>query len=148
MTVLGLGHDVVHVPGFAEQLADDASGFEAATFTERERTGVAPAGPRRTESLAARFAVKEAFLKAWSVARFGRPPALASVDLRHIEVVTDGWGRPSIELADPIASEVAALAPAAQIAVHVSLSHDGPVASAVVVLDRNDAPEQGGNVRS
>lgn len=146
MTVVGLGHDVVDVASFAVQLADAASGFEAATFTELERAGVARLGPRRDESLAVRFAAKEAFVKAWSVARFGRPPAAGSVDLREIEVVADGWGRPAIELHGAVALAFRGLVPDGDPTVHVSLSHDGPIASAVVIIDRNDAVGLGSNV--
>ncbi len=139
MNVLGLGHDVVDVPSFAEQLADEASGFEAATFTAGERAAVAPSGPRRVESLAVRFAAKEALIKAWSGARFGHPPAVAAVDLRDIEVVVDGWGRPSLVLHGPVDREVQRLAAGASVRAQVSLSHDGPVASAVVLLVLDDA---------
>ena len=146
MTVIGLGHDIVHLPSFGEQLADAASGFEAGTFTEGERASVAAVGPRRVESLAGRFAAKEAFVKAWSVARFGRPPAASTVDLREIEVVADGWSRPAIALAGSVAASVADLAPDGhQLRVHLSLSHDGPVASAVVILDLTDTADQATN---
>lgn len=139
MSTLGLGHDVVHVPSFAEQLADAASGFESATFTAGERASVAVSGPRRTESLAVRFAAKEALIKAWGSARFGLPPALATVDLREVEVVVDGWGRPSLRLHGRVEREVAALGNGAVVRAQVSLSHDGPVASAVVALVADDA---------
>ncbi len=143
MTVLGLGLDVVDLAGFAAQLADPASGFAAATFTPAELADVAPVGPRRTASLAGRFAAKEAFVKAWSTARRGRPPALATIDLRHVEVVTDGWGRPALALHGAVAASLAQLAlelagpgDPVDLVTHLSLSHDGPTAAAVVVLER------------
>jgi holo-[acyl-carrier protein] synthase len=127
VSVLGVGIDIVHVPAFAEQLEDAASGFVDGTFTAAERRA-AGADPAR---LAVRFAAKEAFVKAWSAARAGSPPALARVDLREIEVGDDGYGRPRLRLHGAVAAELERIgAPAA----HVSLSHDGPSACAVVVL--------------
>ena len=114
------GVDLVDVGAFAEQLADTASGFADATFTLAERR---TKDPRR---LAARFAAKEAFLKAWSGSRFGRPPLLASVDLREIEVITDGYGRPAIALHGEVKLAVG------EHRTSLSLSHDGNVAIAVV----------------
>jgi holo-[acyl-carrier protein] synthase len=132
VSVLGVGIDVVDVAGFRAQLGDPASAFVAATFTPGEqRDAGRPAGDR-AERLAARFAAKEALVKAWSGARFGRPPAVASVDLREVEVVLDGWGRPALRLHGEVATGVAALA--AGVDAQLSLSHDGGVATAIVVL--------------
>jgi holo-[acyl-carrier protein] synthase len=131
VSVLGVGIDTVHVPAFAEQLEDAASGFVDATFTAAEQRAAGADPARRPERLAARFAAKEAFVKAWSAACAGRLPALAHVDLREIEVADDGYGRPRLRLHGAVAAELERLgAPAA----HLSFSHDGPSACAVVVL--------------
>lgn len=155
MTVLGLGLDVVDLPSFAAQLDDVASGFVEATFTAGELASVAVAGPRRIASLGGRFAAKEALVKAWSVARRGRPPALAQVDLREVEVVLDGWGRPALRLHGAVAASIADLVDAAgeigaaastasadppgdagpSVRCSLSISHDGPTAAAVVLLE-------------
>lgn len=135
MTVLGVGLDVVDVAAFAAQLEDGASGFVAATFTAAERRAVPADGERRALGLAGRFAAKEAFVKAWSVARRGHPPALAALDLRDVEVVADGWGRPALRLHGPVADHLAADLPQ-PVTTHLSLSHDGPVAAAVVILEQ------------
>ena len=121
-----LGVDLVDVPAFAEQLSDTASGFVAHTFTAREQR-TAKGDPRR---LAARFAAKEAFVKAWSGSRFGQPPLLGEIDLREIEVVDDGYGRPGIRLHGALADAVG------PVATHLSLSHDGAAAIAFVMLER------------
>jgi holo-[acyl-carrier protein] synthase len=147
--ILGLGLDVVDVEAFAAQLADPASGFVEATFRPGERRrGAAPGpsgtagraagaagAPRWAQHLAGRFAAKEALVKAWSVARRGQPPALAQVDLRDVEVVDDGFGRPGLRLHGPVRAAVAGLAPGATVTAHVSISHDGPTAAAVVILE-------------
>jgi holo-[acyl-carrier protein] synthase len=143
--ILGLGLDVVDVATFAEQLADEASGFVAATFRPSERRrhpNDTTDSQGRALHLAGRFAAKEAFVKAWSVARRGQPPALApaDLDLRDIEVVDDGFGRPALRLHGPVRNAVAHLAGQAPPTIHLSISHDGGVAAAVVVLEQ--APEQ------
>ena len=136
MPILGVGLDVVDVAGFAEQLADEASGFAAATFRPAERRNEGTDRERQARHLAGRFAAKEAFVKAWSSARRGRPPALApdDLDLRDIEVVDDGFGRPGLKLHGAVCRAVAELAPSPE-AIHLSVSHDGGTAAAVVVLE-------------
>lgn len=129
--MISVGHDVVHVPDFRDQLADPVSTFLTGTFTEHEiatshdRPGADPA-----RHLAARFAAKEAFIKAWSGSRWGQPPVIARGDLREVEVCSDHWGRPRIVLH----GQLARLLP--EIQVSVSLSHDGPIASAMVVFEQ------------
>lgn len=123
----GLGVDVVDVAGFAAQLADPASVFAARTFTEGELRD-ADARPDRVRALAGRFAAKEAFVKAWDGMAFGQPPAMRQADLQQIEVVCDAWGRPAICLHGAVA-EVCG-----DVTARVSISHDGGVAVAVVIL--------------
>jgi holo-[acyl-carrier protein] synthase len=137
--ILGVGLDVVDVAAFAQQLADPASGFVAATFRPSERRH--HAGPtdhhRRALHLAGRFAAKEAFVKAWSSARRGQPPTIApaDLDLRDIEVVDDGFGRPALRLHGAVDMEIARLTDHEPPTIHLSISHDGGVAVAVVVLE-------------
>ena len=141
MTVVGIGIDLVDRAGFAAQLSDVASDFAGATFAASERRAVAQAPVTTPEAtrLAARFAAKEAFIKAWSVARFGRAPALHVVDPREIVVVSDDFGRPRLELRGAVADAVAELAAeTGAITIHLSLTHDGPTAGAVVVLDAEE----------
>jgi holo-[acyl-carrier protein] synthase len=129
----GLGLDIVDVGAFTEQLADPASVFVAHTFTgaEQDSAGRRPTSAR-PQRLAARYAAKEALLKAWS-ATGGRSPAIPTPDLREIEVVHDQRGRPTIALS----GAVAAAFPDCH-SVHVSLSHDGGYAAAVVIIESQD----------
>lgn len=126
-----VGIDVVDLPGFRAQLEDPASRFATHTFTEAERTAAAlRPGADPARHLAARFAAKEAFLKAWDGAYWGRrPPLEAPVDLREIEVVSDPWGRPTLAFHGRVADHLPRT-----LMTSVSLSHDGPVAVAVVQL--------------
>ena len=136
----GLGIDTVYLPDFREQLADPASGFVRGTFTAAE-LACSESRPSRDPArhLAARFAAKEAFLKAWDSAFWGRNPPIEVASLRDIEIVSDAWGRPSLAFHGAVA---VALGP--DVAAHVSLSHDGPNAVAVVVLSFTDRPDTSG----
>lgn len=128
--IRGLGIDLVSVSGFRDQVADPASVFVASTFTAAELADArsAPDGdPNR--HLAARFAAKEAYVKAWSQLQIAPMRPMSPSELRMIEVIRDGWGRPTLRCSGPFAAASLSLAS------HVSLSHDGDHAIAVVVLE-------------
>ncbi len=129
--IAGVGIDLVDLVGFREQLDDTASVFVERTFTAHERAvaGARP-GSDPARHLGARFAAKEAFVKAWSSSMRGRAPVLRSVDLREIEVVSDEWGRPALRLHGALAAAVGACH------LCVSLSHDGDLATAVVTFEK------------
>ena len=124
---MGIGVDCVDIPSFERQLSDPASHFATRCFTDRER-GYSRRQARPAFHLAARYAAKEAFIKAWSSQRFGKAPLLSSVDYQEIEVVKDRYGRPGLELhgklKESVGSHVA----------KISLSHDGACAVAFVIL--------------
>jgi holo-[acyl-carrier protein] synthase len=134
MSVLGVGIDLVDVAGFADQLAAPGTRFELHAFSAGERAEVGSGDPSRVRRLAARYAAKEAFVKAWSASRFGRAPALPAWDLSEVEVVSDAHGRPSIRLSGAVAGAVREQFGDRWTA-HLSLTHDGPMAAAVVVLE-------------
>jgi len=123
--ILGIGLDLVHLPSFEAQCRDEASDFIPKTFTAGERLKPAVA------SLAARFAAKEAFIKAWSNALFGKPPVLSTIDMREIEVCHDLWDRTVIQVHGKVAQAFEALGPTT---IHLSITHDGPTAGAMVTL--------------
>lgn len=116
MPVIGVGVDVVDIDRFARSL-ERTPGLRERLFTEAER-------PRPVASLAARFAAKEAIAKA-----LGAPVGLAWHDA---EVVSEETGRPRFDLRGTVAARAEALG---AVHVHVSLSHDAGIASAVVVLE-------------
>ena len=116
MPVIGVGIDVVDIARFGVSL-DRTTGLRERLFT--------PAESRRAlASLAARFAAKEALAKA-----LGAPGNLAWHDA---EVISEQSGRPRLELRGTVAARAAELGATA---VHLSLSHDAGIASAVVVLE-------------
>ncbi len=120
--IVSVGIDVVLVDRFAKALARTPL-LKERLFTEAERrTG--SGNPRSPESLAARFAAKEAVAKA-----LGAPSGLL---WRDCEVVSDSDGRPWLTVAGTVA---AAAAERGITRWHLSLSHDGGIASAMVVAE-------------
>lgn len=121
-----IGTDLVHIPAFRAQLATPGTTF-ARAFTDRELRDCA-SKTDRDASLAARWAAKEAYVKAWGSARFGRPPELEAIDFRQLEVLADAHSRPTLAVSSQLA---AAGAPAV---VSLSLSHDGDYATATCLV--------------
>jgi holo-[acyl-carrier protein] synthase len=120
--IIGVGIDVVPVERFAESLTR-TPGLRDRLFTAAEQ--LTPSGnPRTGESLAARFAAKEALAKA-----LGAPGDLHWHDA---EVTVGEHGRPHLEVRGSVAGRAAQLGVASW---HVSMSHDGGIASAVVVVE-------------
>ena len=120
--IIGVGIDVVPVDRFAESLIR-TPGLRDRLFTaEEQRT---PRGGVRTgESLAARFAAKEAVAKA-----LGAPYGMAWHDA---EVLSESSGRPVLEMRGTVRARADELGVNH---VHLSLSHDAGIASAVVVAE-------------
>jgi holo-[acyl-carrier protein] synthase len=114
--IVGVGIDVVDVSRFMDSLRR-TPGLAERLFTPAEAA-------RPPASLAARFAAKEALAKA-----LGAPGDLAWHDA---EVVSESSGRPLLSLRGTVAAHAAELGAAH---VHLSLSHDAGIASAVVVLE-------------
>ena len=128
MAIVGVGIDVVSIPGFAEQVDQPGTVF-AETFTPGERRDAADKSSVAARHLAARWAAKEAVIKAWSSSRFAQRPVLPEAIYRDIEVITDMWGRPKVRLTGAIAEHLE------DVTVHVSLTHDGDTAAAVAILE-------------
>lgn len=139
--VLGLGHDVVALGAFAEQCAQPGSRIRALFSTRELRQAAVLARVRHDDQarhLAVRWAGKEAVIKAWSQALDQRPSpyAIDGVPWACIEILDDSRGRPYVVLADDVARTLAAsVAHDGDLRWLLSLSHDGPVASAVCLLE-------------
>lgn len=114
--IVGIGVDVVDIARFAETL-ERTPNLRARLFTEAEAS-------LPVASLAARFAAKEAIAKA-----LGAPAGLGWHDA---EVVREESGRPRFELRGTVLAAADALGVRH---VHVTLSHDGGIATANVVLE-------------
>lgn len=133
-----IGIDLVHLPGFAEQLAASGSQFTQAVFTPAEllvaqRRGIV--GGAQARHLAGRWAAKEAFIKAWSQTFFGSKPPIPrdQLDWREIEVQPDAYGRVSLRLHGVVSCHFHNQE--WQWGPSLSISHDGDYAIAIVRLD-------------
>lgn len=130
-----VGTDLVCISEFARQLELPGTRFEGVfSPTELRVAATKPSPQRRAEHLAGRWAAKEAFIKAWSQALYGRPPVLAEDEVRwaEIEVQPDAWGRVAISLKGAIRERAAASL--GQFFTSLSISHDGDYATATVLL--------------
>jgi len=123
--VVGLGLDVVEVARIRRILEGPvarAERFLARCFTAGERAHCDAAAERATR-YAARFAAKEALMKA-----MGAPPGIRFLDA---EVVREG-AAPTLALAGVASRRAGELGVSR---VLLSITHDGGVAAAVVVLE-------------
>jgi holo-[acyl-carrier protein] synthase len=114
--IVGIGVDIVDISRFETALSRTPA-LAHRLFAESERAVPLP-------SLAARFAAKEAVAKA-----LGAPPGLRWAD---VQVFHDQAGRPVLEVRGTVAQA------AGQQGVrrwHLSLSHDGGAAVAVVIAE-------------
>ena len=116
MPIIGVGIDVVDIDRFMQSL-ERTPALRGRLFTDAEAS-------RPPASLAARFAAKEAMAKA-----LGAPVGMGWHDA---EIVSEETGRPRFEIRGTFAARAESLGVAN---VHVSLSHDAGIASAVVVLE-------------
>lgn len=116
MAVIGIGIDVVDVARFAATI-ERTPAMRERLFTEQERS-------RPMASLAARFAAKEALAKA-----LGAPTGMAWLDA---EVVNEASGDPQLEIRGSVLARANDLGART---IHVSLSHDAGIASAMVVIE-------------
>lgn len=123
--IVGLGIDVVEVARLAQALERHGDHFEARIFTDAERAACRLRGDRIL-ALAARFAAKEACLKALGT---GWAKGLG---FRDVEVIREGDQPPKLALHGAAARRAEALA---VVRSHVSLTHQPGVAAAVVVLE-------------
>lgn len=129
MTVVGVGVDLVHVPAFAAQLDQPGSRFEGA-FLPGELRDARGRTTDPARHLAARWAAKEAVIKAWSASLHGSAPVMSEHVHHLIELVADAWGRPRVRLHGDVAQHLAGHS------LEVSVSHDGDYAIAYVTLSR------------
>ena len=114
--IVGVGIDVCDVERFGAAVTRRPSMVQR-LFTPGEAA-------KPLASQAARFAAKEALAKA-----LGAPSGLSWHDA---EIITDPEGRPAFKITGTVADRAAALGIAT---IHLSLSHDAGIASAVVICE-------------
>ena len=110
----GIGIDVVDIKRFQESL-ERTPNLESKLFTESERG-------KSIQSMAARFAAKEALYKALS--------PNTGLQWHDAEVINHENGKPDFLFRGAIAELIDGAS------VHLSLSHDAGIASAMVVIER------------
>lgn len=123
--IFGLGTDIIEVGRVEEKLAR-TDGLKAKLFTPRE---IAYCEARRRPALhfAARFAAKEAFLKAMGTGWSG------GHKFSEIEIVNDALGKPGVVIHGKVREFCEDRGVAGM---DVSLSHLRDLAQAVVVLEK------------
>ena len=126
MSITGIGIDLVAVERIRHSIEKYGDRFKQRIFTEKE-IGYCDSRPHPALHFAARFAAKEAFVKAIGTGfRFG-------IKHKEIETQHDTLGKPVLVL------QGNALAETQKINVktfHLSLSHTDEQATAIVVLEK------------
>jgi holo-[acyl-carrier protein] synthase len=111
----GIGIDVVDIDRF-EQILEQTPGLKAKLFTEAERI-------KSIQSLAARFAAKEALIKALN--------AKNGILWHEVEIVNLEGGKPAFIFYGAVAARVDGAS------VHLSISHDAGIATAIVIVEHD-----------
>ncbi len=121
----GIGTDIVSIERFQRFIDEGNTALLHRLFTARERE-VCAARKGAAACYAARFAAKEAFLKALGTGlRNG-------ISWHDVEVVNDGLGKPALVVSGKAGEAVRDNGLAAH---HLSLSHDGGHSVAMVVVE-------------
>jgi holo-[acyl-carrier protein] synthase len=123
--IVGIGIDLVEVERITKALTRHGPRFERRVFTPKELEDCTDRVDR-DQALAARFAAKEACLKAlrtgWAEGLF----------FRQVEVTRAANGAPGLRLYEEAAKRAAAMGVRS---VHVSLTHQPGIAGAIVLLE-------------
>jgi holo-[acyl-carrier protein] synthase len=123
--IIGVGVDIVSI----ERIEEAVQTFDA--FLDRIYTeGEVAYCYKRTNphpSLAARFAAKEAVIKAI--------PSCESIPLKDIEVVVEESGQPVIKPGETLKEELEKINASS---IHLSLSHEKSYAIAYAVIEKNE----------
>ena len=123
---VGLGMDLVRIERIQRVLDDHPERFRSRVFTSTECQDAADRGAGEVASLAARFAAKEAALKALGTGHG------SGIGWKDVEVQRTGSGAPILLLHGAAADRARVLGLSNW---RVSLTHDRETAGAVVVAD-------------
>ena len=121
--ILGIGSDIIHIPRVARAI--ERPRFLERVYTERERAYAESRGKGRAASLAARFAGKEAVLKAFGT-------GLRCGKMTDIEILPDDLGAPIVHLDGYFAAHAQEMGVER---VWITLSHERDYATAYCVLE-------------
>jgi holo-[acyl-carrier protein] synthase len=126
MAIAGIGTDLARIGRFQRFLSAGRQALLERLFTDGERA-YALAKKHPAPHLAARFAAKEAFLKALGLG------LREGISWQDMEVVSDHLGAPSLHLSGRAAEIFQQRGLRSS---HLSYSHDGDYAVATVVLEK------------
>lgn len=124
--IVSIGTDIVEVYRIRETLARTPR-FVERVFTEEEREYCDKKGAAAAQSYAARFAAKEAFLKALKTGWRGR------ITWHDMEILNDAQGVPNLEIRGEARILLENLGANK---IHLSLAHTTEHATAQVILER------------
>jgi holo-[acyl-carrier protein] synthase len=124
--IVSIGIDIVEVYRIRETLTRTPR-FAERVFTESEREYCDAKGAAAAQSYAARFAAKEAFLKALKTGWRGK------ITWHDMEILNDADGVPSLEISGEARVLLENLGADK---IHLSISHTSEHAVAQVVLER------------
>ena len=121
--MLGIGCDLADVERIRKAI--ERKGFKERVYTPEEIAYCTGPHGDKTQSYAARFAAKEAFLKAIGT-------GLRGGELTEIYVINDELGKPELKVTGYFASYIEKLGVTK---IHLTLSHTNTAAMAVVMLE-------------
>ena len=121
--ILGIGIDITEIKKIKENIRSQA--FQQKVFTPAELKAV-DGFKNKAEHLAGKFAAKEAFMKAIGAGIW------QEVWFSQIEVLNDEVGKPYIKVRGEAEKRIKE---SGSEKIHVSISHSGGMAVAVVILE-------------
>ena len=121
--ILGIGSDIIHIPRVARAIENER--FLQRVYTVRECAYAKSRGRGMAASLAARFAGKEAVLKAFGT-------GLRDGKLTDVEILPDALGAPVVHLGGYFAARAEEMGVER---VLVTLSHERDYAIAYCILE-------------
>lgn len=124
--ILGFGIDLTDVARIKKLIENPK--FIKRVFTEEEIKYCEARGKQRAQSFAARFSIKEAFLKALGT-------GLRGGKLKEIEVINDDLGKPVLELSGYFAHYAKKIGVKN---IHISISHLKEYAMAEVIIENDN----------
>lgn len=124
--IVSIGVDIIEVYRIRETL-ERTPRFSERVFTDAERAYCNAKGAAAAQSYAARFAAKEAFLKALQTGWRGK------IAWHEIEIVNDEKGAPSLKIKG---AALKIFEDSGANKIHLSVSHTTEHATATVILEK------------
>ena len=125
--IFGTGTDIVEVKRISQRL-ENGNGFKNLVFSNEE-ISYCESKANPSENFAARFAAKEAFLKALGTGMY------ATFELSQIQITNNPNGSPLINLSQQLKELVISIIGTENFKILTSLSHTSNYATAVVLIE-------------